>query len=120
MRREEERHSAFGVQRGEWFEQWRFGQALRRIHVGRRLLRWWLRLPLSSAYAPSVYLTLLDATLARHPTSVDFKGLSDILSYLESPLTRNTGRDWDIGSLSEPYEQAVETTCGVPVLLTAV
>ena len=47
MRGEEERNSAFCVQRGEWVEQRRFRQAIQRI-LGRwrQLLRRRLRLPL--------------------------------------------------------------------------
>jgi hypothetical protein len=44
VRGEEERDSAFGVQRGEWVEQWRFGQAIGWILW--RLLRWRMQLPL--------------------------------------------------------------------------
>jgi hypothetical protein len=47
MRGEEERDSAFGIQRGEWVEQRRFGQAIWRVLERRRqLLRRRLRLSL--------------------------------------------------------------------------
>jgi len=48
VRGEEERDSAFSFQRGEWFEQRRLGQVIRRV-LGRRKRVLWgrLRLPLS-------------------------------------------------------------------------
>jgi hypothetical protein len=49
VRGEEERDSAFSVQRGEWVEQRRFGQAIRRILKWRwQLLRRRVRLQLGS------------------------------------------------------------------------
>jgi hypothetical protein len=48
VRGEEERDSAFGVQLGEWIEQWRFRQVIQRV-LGRwgRMLRWRMRLQLT-------------------------------------------------------------------------
>jgi hypothetical protein len=62
VRGEEERDSAFGFQRGERRQQWRFGQIIRRVLWRRWKLLWrWLRLQLTCDRAPMLisYSSLL-------------------------------------------------------------
>ena len=47
MRRKEQFHSAFGIQRAEWKREWRFGGILSTSVFGRVLLWRRLRLPLT-------------------------------------------------------------------------